>query len=101
MQAIPLLSGLTENEFTMIKDINLINYNKLCFMNAGNNVLLIGNKYGYRLNINHPVINPLYKAYKRKILKTSEVFPISDKERLRFEDEAILYLIRKGYLKYE
>lgn len=63
-------------------------------------MLLYENKYGYRLNINHPIVNPLYRKYKKEVLKTRESFPISDKDRLKFEDKAIVYLICKGYLKY-
>lgn len=40
------------------------------------------NKYGYKVNVNHPQIQPLYEQFKKK-LKT----PIlSDTERLRFEN---------------
>lgn len=85
----------------MVKDIKHINYNKLCYLNCGTGMLLIGNKYGYRLNINHEIIRPLYDKYKREVLNTHLEFPISDRERIEFEDKAILYLIRKGYLKYE
>lgn len=64
-------------------------------------MLLIGNKYGYRLRISHPLIYPLFVRYKKEVLKTREQFPISDKERLDFEDETIINLINEGYLKYE
>lgn len=85
----------------MIRDINLINFNKLCFWNAGNGMLLIGDRYGYRLNVNNPFINRLYIKYKTEVLKTRAEFPISDEQRLQFEDKALIYLIHKGYLKYE
>lgn len=40
-----------------------------------------GNKYGYKVNVNHPQIQPLYEQFKKE-LKT----PIlSDMERFQFE----------------
>ena len=40
-----------------------------------------GNKYGYKVNVNHPQVQPLYEQFKKK-LKT----PIlSDRERFQFE----------------
>ena len=46
--------------------------------------LLHANPYGYRVNINHPSINPLYRRYKawRGITDTC---PLSDGERKEFE----------------
>lgn len=44
-----------------------------------------GNKYGYKVNVNHPQIQPLYEQFKKE-LKT----PIlSDKERFEFESMII------------
>ncbi len=85
----------------MIRDIDLINFNKLCFLNCGNSMLIIGDRYGYRLNVNHPFINLLYSNYKRDEIKTRKDFPPSDRERLRFEDKTIIQLIENGWLKYE
>lgn len=46
-----------------------------------NSIYAPENKYGYKLNISHPKIRPLYERYKEH-LKT----PIlSDKQRLEFE----------------
>lgn len=39
------------------------------------------NKYGYRLNINHPLIFPYYERFK----KTKKAIILSDSERLEFE----------------
>ena len=79
-----------------------IDFNRLWSCNIGNPLLIFGNEYGYRLNINHEVIRPLYDKYKREVLNTPRAeFPISDRERIEFEDKLIPYLIRKGYLKYE
>lgn len=41
------------------------------------------NKWGYKLNINHPVINRFYKQYKEDIGAGN--YPLSDAERLEFE----------------
>ena len=30
-------------------------------------IFIFGNKYGYKVNISHPEIKPLYERYKRKI----------------------------------
>ena len=43
------------------------------------------NPYGYRLNVSDPEIKPLYDRYKK--WKDIPVWcPLSDKERLEFED---------------
>ena len=39
------------------------------------------NKYGYRINITHPKILPLYEAYKKR----KRAVILSDNERLEFE----------------
>lgn len=39
------------------------------------------NKYGYRININHPKIRPIYDAYKKKV----GALILSDEERFEFE----------------
>ena len=39
------------------------------------------NKYGYKININHPKIKPLYEKYKKKI----GAIILSDQERGDFE----------------
>lgn len=54
------------------------------FMNA--------NKYGYKVNINHPKIRPIYERYKRKI--GCQI--LSDRERLEFE----AFIIRK-YIEFK
>ena len=50
------------------------------------------NKYGYRVNISHPAVRPLYERYKQKI----GAIILSDKERLVFEMHIINTLKRKG-----
>ena len=36
-------------------------------LRQSNSVYLESNRYGYRININHPSIRPLYEAYHRRI----------------------------------
>lgn len=78
-----------------------IDFNRLWACNIRNPMLNFGDKYRYRLNVNHSVIRPLYDRYKTEVLKTRLEFPISDSERMEFEDKVIPYLIAKGFLKYE
>lgn len=39
------------------------------------------NKYGYKININHPKIKPLYESFKKK----KNAIILSDDERFEFE----------------
>lgn len=54
---------------------------------ANDSIFISPNKYGYKVNINHPQIRPIYERYKRKI----GCWILSDKERLDFE----AFIIRK------
>lgn len=49
------------------------------------------NKYGYRININHPQIRPFYDEYKKRI-KTNI---LSDAERFEFERIIMKMIERK------
>lgn len=50
-----------------------------------NSVYTVDNQYGYRLNINHPLIRKFYYRYKRwKNIPVN--MPLSDKERFDFEE---------------
>ena len=52
--------------------------------NNTDSMLLNNNAYGFKVNINHPVINDLYRRYKAwKGLAVQ--YPLSDKQRLEFE----------------
>lgn len=43
------------------------------------------NPWGYKLNVNHPTINELYRRY--KVWKGyAPNFPLSDKQRIEFEN---------------
>lgn len=58
------------------------------------------NPYGYRLNVNHPQINELYKRY--LVWKGLNYgFPISDAERFEFETLVISEIERKGLDAFE
>lgn len=48
-------------------------------------VLTGNNSYGYRLNVNHPQINALYRRYK-KWKGLPECYPLTDEQRREFED---------------
>lgn len=49
-----------------------------------NTIYAAENKYGYRINIMHPKIEPLYKRYK-KWKGIADWCPLSDAERFEFE----------------
>lgn len=42
-----------------------------------------GNKYGFQININHPVVAKAYAEFRKEI--GEETFPISDADRFEFE----------------
>lgn len=46
-----------------------------------NSIFAPVNKYGYRININHPSVLPLYEEFKRR----KNAIILSDEERLEFE----------------
>ena len=50
-----------------------------------NTIYAAENKYGYRINITHPKIEPLYKRYK-KWKGIADWCPLSDAERSEFEN---------------
>ncbi len=48
-------------------------------------IFIDDNPYGYRININHPKILPLFEKYKKwKEIPSNE--PLADAERFEFED---------------
>lgn len=53
--------------------------------NDNSSIFCPQNKYGYKVNINHPKILPLYERYKQKVKEKI----LSDKQR--FEFEAIIF----------
>ena len=60
-----------------------------------NNLYIENSKYGYKLNINHPLIRDLYTRYKRWKNIPYNV-PLSDNERLEFEDYIEKHILKKG-----
>lgn len=54
-----------------------------------------GNPYGYRLNLRHPLVQKLYYRYKER-MGISRSTPLSDEERLDFEERVIPWLERRG-----
>lgn len=52
------------------------------------------NKYGYQLNINHPLIRPHYERYKVKC----DTPILSDEQRLEFERLMFDWLRKKKYI---
>lgn len=47
-------------------------------------IYAVNNPYGYQFNVNHPVINEIYKRYKAQKGLPSDK-PMSDVERRRFD----------------
>lgn len=47
-----------------------IDFNRLWACNVENPILVFGNEWGYRLNVNNEVVRPLYDRYKTEVLKT-------------------------------
>ena len=58
------------------------------------------NKYGFRLNINHPYINKLYLRFKAS-KGVGVNFPLNDTDRREFEIVIIERLQKKGLLPTE
>lgn len=54
------------------------------------------NKYGYKINIVHPLIYPHYERFKR--IKNAII--LSDEERFEFEDKMIAYIKQKQEEKH-
>ena len=53
------------------------------------------NKYGYRINIMHPKIDPLYKRFK-KWKGIADWCPLSDVERFEFESYILKREVENG-----
>lgn len=60
----------------------------------------IENQYGYKINISHPAILPIYEKYKRSRGLPLQ-FPISDKERLVFEGQIFKVWEKRAKRKIE
>ncbi|MBQ9808885.1 MAG: hypothetical protein IJM55_08480 [Ruminococcus sp.] len=64
--------------------------------NSNDSIYAPQNKYGYKININHQDIRPLYDHFKRRI----GAIILSDKERFKFE-AAVFKMIEGGKIKNE
>ena len=60
---------------------------------CGQPMFMFDNPYGYLVNVNHPLIQPLYYRFKQW-KGIPRRFPLSDEERLEFEN-----YIKGKYLK--
>lgn len=77
-----------------------MNYSLLIIQNLHNPMIAKNNPYGYRLNVNHPLIREIYWRYKEKN-NIPRRYPLSDNERYEFEKVTIAWLIKKNYLVYD
>lgn len=76
-----------------------MNYRLLVDLNWWNPMIARDNPYGYRLNINHPLIRKIYWRYKEKN-GIPRGYPLSDHERFEFEEVTIEWLIKHNKLIY-
>lgn len=76
-----------------------MNYSLLIIQNLHNPMIVKNNPYGFRLNVNHPLIRKIYWRYKEKN-GIPRRFPLSDNERFDFEEVTIAWLIKYNYLVY-
>lgn len=53
-----------------------------------NKVFIEDNQYGYRLNVNEPHVNELYRRYKAKHNLAPHI-PLTDEQRLDFEQHIL------------
>ena len=67
---------------------------KLAKRSNNTSVFAPQNKYGYKININHPIIRPLYEKCKSKL----NIMIMSDQQRHDFET-IILRKIENGEIK--
>lgn len=65
----------------MGKKIPFFSSMNLGLENNNDSIYAKPNSYGYKLNVNHPQIQPLYERYKNKL----GVKILSDNQRLTFE----------------
>ena len=57
-------------------------------------LILFDNPYGFRLNVYHPKIAPIYERFKAK-RGISPIFPVDDADRREFEAIMLEYLYKK------
>lgn len=54
---------------------------RIAGLNPNDSIYAKENKYGYKINVNHPKIRPLYERFKEK----ANAVILSDKQRFYFE----------------
>lgn len=54
---------------------------RIARLNPNDSIYAKENKYGYKINVNHPKIRPLYERFKEK----ANAVILSDKQRFYFE----------------
>lgn len=64
---------------------------RLAKTTPNNSIFAPPNKYGYKINIQHPKIRPLYERYKKKV---GEII-LSDQQRFEFEGY-IFQMLERG-----
>ena len=65
----------------MGKKIDYDQAQQLASTTDNDSIYALPNRYGYKLNVNHPAIQPLYERYKRKLGEKI----LSDGQRFTFE----------------
>lgn len=63
-------------------------------------IFMRANSSGYRVQINHPEIHPLYKRY-HAFKHIPPTQPLSDEERFEFEDYMVEHFTNIAYKYYE
>jgi hypothetical protein len=65
---------------------------KIARLSPNDSIYAKENKYGYKINVNHPEIRPLYERFKEKMKTTI----LSDKQRFYFESIIFQMIERKN-----
>lgn len=68
------------------------------WLEKSNGIFTVENPWGYRFNINHPKIKPLYERFKK--WKSIYGAP-SDKQRREFEEYLLQHMNKKREMKDE
>lgn len=77
-----------------VKEMTVVELNQLFGFTAENTIFTLTQSYGYKIDITHPIIKPLYDTY-RKAKGIPPMYPMSDAERFDFEDKIFTMLQRR------
>lgn len=69
---------------------------KISRLETDGSIFTTNNPCGYKININHPAIYPLFVAYHKKIGVPLYIH-MTTEQRLKFEEAVMKLLERKGY----